>query len=132
MPSMANIIIQNAFAANVTYTAVTPSAGDRVAAVWRQNAASEVMGLRPTLTVLTRDNARKNGRVLDIGYKMPIFYTDTTTGQKVLLATVPLSVFGTLPTNVDTALINDAFVQFGNLLVSTLIRSVALEQAAPT
>lgn len=132
MPSMANITVQNAAAANVTYTAVTPSAGDRSPAVWRQNAASEILGFRPIFTFVTRDNAKRNGRVVESTYKMPVFMTDAGSGQKILLATVPFSFTGTLPTNVDFAQVKDAFVQYGNLLVSTLIRSAIEEATAPT
>lgn len=132
MPAMANITVQNAAAANVTFTAATPSAGDRVPAVWRQNAASEIIGFRPTLQVTTRDNAKRNGRVFECVFKYPVFMTDAGSGRKVLLATVPFSIQGTLPTNVDAAIVNDAFVQLSNLLSSTLIRSVAAEGYAPT
>lgn len=131
MPSMANIVVQNAAAANVTYTAATASAGDKVPAVWRQNAASEIIGFRPQLSVTTRDNAKRNGRIFEASMRYPIFMTETS-GQKVLLATVPLSCSGTLPTNVDAAVVNDAFVQFGNLLVSSLIRSAVAEGYSPT
>lgn len=131
MPSMANIAVNNAAAASVTYTAATPSAGDRVAAIWRQNAASEIIGFRPSLSVMTRDNAKRNGRILEANFRYPVFMTETS-GQKVLLATVPISCNATLPTNVDSTIVNDAFVQFGNLLVSVLIRSVASEGYAPT
>lgn len=132
MPSMANIAVLNNAGGNVTYTAAAPSAGDKSPAVWRQNAASEVVGLRPSFAVMTRDNAKRNGRILEGQYRFPIFTTDTTTGQKVLLATVPLSVTGTLPTNVDAVQVKDAFVQFGNLLVSALMRSVVEDMYAPT
>lgn len=132
MPSMANIAVLNNAAATVTYTAATASAGDKVPAVWRQNAASEIIGLRPQLSVTTRDNAKRNGRIFEATMKYPIFMTDASSGQKILLATVPLSLTGTLPTNVDAVQVKDAFVQFGNLAVSTLIRSAIEEGYAPT
>lgn len=131
MPSMANIAVLNAAAASVTYTAATASAGDKVAAVWRQNAASEIVGFRPSLSVTTRDNAKRNGRIFEASMRYPIFMTETS-GQKVLLATVPLTLSGTLPTNVDFAAVKDAFIQFGNLMVSTLIRDSVAEGYAPT
>lgn len=131
MPTMANIAVLNNAGGSVTYTAATSSAGDKVPAIWRQNAASEVVGLRPSFAVATRDNAKRNGRILEGQFRFPIFTTDSTTGQKILLATVPLNVTGTLPTNVDAVQVKDAFVQFGNLLVSSLMRSVVEDMYAP-
>lgn len=128
MPSMANITVLNGSAANVTYDAATPSAGDRVPAHWRQTAGSSKIGFRPQFSLLTRDNAKKNGRIIEGVFKFPV--VDSGTGA--LLATVPLSFSGTLPTNVDASIVNDAFVQFGNLLVSSLVRDVASTGFAPT
>lgn len=130
MPSMANISVQNKAAATVVYVAATPSAGDRSPAVWRLSAASAVIGNRPKFQLLTRDNSRGNGRVFQASFSFPIL--QTIAGVETVVAKVPLSVEGTLPTNVDNALVEDAFVQFGNLLVSALIRASASEGYAPT
>lgn len=130
MPSMANISVQNKAAATVVYVAATPSAGDRSPAVWRLSAASAVIGNRPKFQLLTRDNSRGNGRVFQASFSFPVL--QTIAGVETVVAKVPLSVEGTLPTNVDNALVEDAFVQFGNLLVSALIRASASEGYAPT
>lgn len=130
MPSMADITVQNAAAANVTYNAAAPSAGDKVPAVWRQNAASAIIGHRPTFSVVTRDNGNRNARQFSAVFRFPV--VENIDSRDVITATVPLTVSGTLPTNVSNTEINDAFVQFGNLLVSALIRSVAQEGYAPT
>lgn len=130
MPSMANISVQNKAAATVVYVAATPSAGDRSPAVWRLSAASAVIGNRPKFQLLTRDNSRGNGRVFQASFSFPIL--QTIAGAETVVAKVPLSVEGTLPTNVDNTLVEDAFVQFGNLLVSALIRASASEGYAPT
>lgn len=128
MPSMNSITVQNSSAANVVFDAATPSAGDRVPAQWRNISGSAKIGFRPHFSLLTRDNAKKNGRIIEGVFKYPI--VDGTTGS--LLATVPLSFSGTLPTNVDASQVNNAFVLFGNLLVSTLVRDVAATGYAPT
>jgi hypothetical protein len=82
--------------------------------------------------VLTKDNARQNGRLFRSTFVYPVKGTDTTTGQDILLAKIPFEINGTLPTNVDASVVNDAFVQLGNLLVTALIRSVISEGYAPT
>lgn len=130
MPSMANITVKNAANADVVYVAAVPSAGDKNPATWRANALSALIALRPTFSVATRDNQRQNGRVLDASFRFPIW--DTVNGVPTLLATVPFSLTGTLPTNVDSDDVADAFTQLGNLIASALIRSVALEGYAPT
>lgn len=132
MPAMANISVLSGAAATVVYVAASPSAGDRSPAVWRANALSVKLDGRPTFTCLTRDNGKRTARHLSMTYKFPVSYTDSTTGLTTVFASVPISVECTLPTNLSTTILTDAFTQFGNLLVSSLIRGVADEGYAPT
>lgn len=131
MPNMANITVKNKANADVIFNAATPSAGDRSPAVWRQNAASTIAGFRPKFSFVMRDNARKNGRLFNADMEFPVTITDAN-GELVLRAKVPLRASGTLPTNVSADAVHDAFVQFGNLLVSALIRASAEEGYSPT
>jgi hypothetical protein len=131
MPSMANITVKNSANVDVVYVAATPSAGDTIAAVWRLNAASAVIGHRPEFTVSTRNNSRKNGRIFRATLKFPITGLDAN-GNPIVLATTPFEINGTLPTNVDSAGVYEAFHQLGGLLASTLVRSVASDGYAPT
>lgn len=130
MPAMANITVKNVALADVTYVAATPSAGDKSAAVWRQNAASTVSGRRPQFTCLTRDNAAKTGRHLSISLRFPVIVTEN--GVDRVAAVVPLNLEGVLPTNVPVSASLEAFTQFGNLLSTSLLRSVAEEGFSPT
>lgn len=130
MSSMTNITVKNAAGLDVVYNAATPSAGDKSPAIWRQNAAHANIGFRPTFKLLTRDNARANGRVVDASFIFPIIAS--IGGVDTLVAKVPFSVSGTLPTNVAASAVFDGFVQFGNLIVSELIRQAAEEGYAPT
>lgn len=132
MPSMANITVVDPSAVNVLYTAATPSAGDRSPAVWRANALSGIIGNRPVFTVLSRDNTRRNGRHFTISMRFPILRTDLATGFESIVAVVPISLEMTVPTNVEADGAYAAFYEFGNLLVSTLVRSSVLEGYAPT
>lgn len=130
MPAMANITVKNAANADVVYNAATPSAGDRSPAVWRANSLQAAISLRPTFSVVTRDNAKQDGRVMQAVFKFPV--VETIGGVATRTATMPFTLEGTLPTNVDAALVNDAFTQMGNLFASTLVRSAAAEGYAPT
>lgn len=132
MPTMADITVLNAAAGNVVYVAKTPSAGDRVPARWSADSLATIPGQRPTFLVVTRDNAKQNARVFEASFRFPILGTNLATGYSEVLATVPIQVTGTLPNNVDASKVNDAFVQLGNLVASTLIRSVASTGYAPT
>lgn len=131
MPSMANITVLDAAGANVVYTAAAPSAGDSVPARWRNNSASAVMSFRPDFQLLFRDNSRRNGRAFRAFLRHPITGLDPN-GTLIKVAEVPLELSGVLPTNVDAAKVFDAYVQFGNLLVSALVRSSFSEGFAPT
>jgi hypothetical protein len=127
---MANIVITNAAAASRTFTAATASAGDKSPAVWRDVASHVNIGFRPKLSCMTRDNANRNGRVIDLSFSFPV--VETISSVDTLTATVPLRLTGTLPTNVSATVVADAFHQMGALVASTLIRSVAAEGYAPT
>lgn len=131
MPSMANITVKNTANGDVTYSAATASAGDSSPAVWRNNSASAALAYRPTFTLLTRDNTRRNGRVFRATFKWPVFTQDVNNND-ILLATVPFELNGTLPTNIDSGILTEAFTQLGNLLVSALVRAVVTEGYAPT
>jgi len=127
---MASITVKNVANADVIYVAKVPSAGDRSPAKWTQDALTGISGWRPRFDVVTRDNGNKDGRIIEGNFAYPV--TGTVNGTLTLLGTVPLRFSGTLPTNLDVAQVNEAFVQFGNLLVSTLIRSAASDGYAPT
>jgi hypothetical protein len=130
MPTMANITVKDKANVDVVYVAQTPSAGDRVAAQWRVDAAHAIQAFRPIFSVTTRDNGKSNGRIIEGTFKGPVI--QAVNGVDTLVATVPLSFSGTLPTNVSADTVLDMFYQFGNLVVSQLIRDSAGTGYAPT
>lgn len=131
MPSMANITVKNAANADVIYVAATPSGGDRLAARWTQNAASAILGHRPKFQVTTRDTqGSKPARHVDFRLDFPV--VETINGIPTIVAVVPMSGNGVIPLDVDGTKVQDAFVQAGNLLVSTLVREIFATGYAPT
>lgn len=132
MPSMASITIKNAANADVVWVAAVPSSGEKSPAIWRFNANSDKLAFRPSFHLTMKENGRKNGRIFSADFRFPLAGENSDTGSPYLYATIPFTVSGTLPTNVDVSTLNDAFVQFGNLLTSTLVRSAANEGYAPT
>jgi hypothetical protein len=129
---MANITVLDNVGASVVFNAATPSAGDRSPAVWRDNSASSVAGYRPEFRVLSRDNGKRTARHLSISMRYPVTFTDLATGRVSLLATIPFSLEVTLPTNIDVADNRNAYVEFANLVTSSLLRDVAETGFAPT
>lgn len=129
MPSMANITVKDAANADKVFVSKTASAGDKSPARWSQDAASSIIGRRPTVTVETRDNGAKNGRVYKDTITFPIV---STIGGVETVTWFTSRMETTIPTNVDNAVVNDAYVQMSNLRASALLRSVVQEGYAPT
>lgn len=130
MPSMANITVKNAATTDVVYVAAVPSAGDRSPAKWIANALSSVAGFRPWFSMASRDNGPKTARQIDFSYSYPL--TQTVGGVETKIGNVPMTASVLVPTNVDAGIPADAFVQFGNLLASTLARASVESGYAPT
>lgn len=76
MPNMANIVVKAANGTtDVTFTGIQPSAGDKVPAMWRDNAASTVPSNRPTLSVSGQYNGPKTARRMKGQVKVPVLKT---------------------------------------------------------
>lgn len=131
MPSMANITVKNRANADVVFVAKTPSSGDRVAARWMVDAASDVIGFRPTFNTVTRDNGAGNGRVLESNFMYPHTITPAS-GIETLAAKTTGKAQFTLPTNVDSSAVEDAFWIFVGAMHSELLAEIAGSGYAPT
>jgi len=132
MPTLADITVKNAAAANVTFTAISASAGDKSPARWRLETAGIPLGLRANLEIASQDNGPKTARRVVVSGNFPFTYTDTTTSQKVLLARMPFRTEFTLPSNLDPAQLADASVIATNVLASALVQAVLASGYAPT
>ena len=124
MPNQADIVVKKADGVtNVTYVGVAPSAGDKTPAIWRLTAASPKLGFQPIFTMKTAPNANGTFRHANFAMTFPVIHTDTPTGLVVLDGNLSLDAHMSLDANLSTTDYNEAFAQFGNLIVSTLIRS---------
>lgn len=133
MPAMANITVKKADnVTDVIYVAATPSAGDKVPAIWTQNAYSGIQGNRPRLELVAMPNAAGTQRRVEFKYSYPVTYTDSTTSLVKKLASVDIKGSVFLNAELSTTEWNEAFAQLGNLLVSSLVRSSVQEGFAPT
>lgn len=131
MPQMANITVKKYDGTtDVVFTALTPSAGDKVAARWRANAASAIPSNRPIVELISRNNGTGDGRRLTFSGKFPILQTVNTVESQTAIVPVEFSIL--VPQNADMIQVQEAVAQLSNLLVSSLIRSSLIDGYAPT
>lgn len=132
MPNMADISVKKADGTtNVVYTAVKPSAGDKVAAIWRATTGATFGAGKPELQCVSRDAANGTQRVVSWKLVMPETYTDTTTGLvSVRFKDVASSVY-TVDQRIADSLHDELAAQFGNLMISTLARDINKTGFAP-
>lgn len=131
MANMADIIVKKADGTtNVTYTALTPSSGDKTAARWRSNSVSSIPGNRPVCELVTQFNGPKDGRRAYFSLKFPILAT--VNSVETVVATVPMEFSCLVPQNVDSTQVTEAIAQGTNMIVSALIRQAIIDGYSPT
>jgi hypothetical protein len=135
MPSMANITVKkHDGSTDIVYDALSPSAGDNVPAVWRQdtgNTAGLPVGLRSSFKVWTRDNGPKTARQIKMMYDRPYPTQDSTTTLYSAKDKVHMEVIITTPNAMPASEIGEAVYQALNLMATALIKSVAETGYAP-
>lgn len=130
MANMASITVKkNDGATDITYTALTASAGDKVPARWKSNTASVIPNFRPELSMVSQYNGSKDVRRERILLTYPATVTVGGVEQKAGTHVFDLAVH--LVQSVDSTTIDEAVAQFANLLKSTLIQSAMKEGYAP-
>lgn len=133
MASMANIVVKKADGVtDVTFTALQPSSGDGVSAVWRCESVGAAAGLRPTLTLSSRWNGPRTARRVDAVFQYPQVFTDTATGLSAVRNRTVLNVSGVIPSEMPDSDLAEAINQCFNLFVSTLIKDSFKAGYAPT
>ena len=134
MPNMADITVKNAANADVIYVKAAPSPGDKLPAIWTQNAASTRLANRPRFSFLMRPS-QGNGqgakaRRMESHLTFPV--VEMINGVATVTG-VPLGQSSfVLPTDCDWGQVIDAFTQWGNLHIAALIRAAISEGYAPT
>lgn len=133
MPSIGNIVVKKYDGTtDVTYTALSASAGDNVAAQWRSESAGSQSNAKPVLSVTSKYNGNRSARRIDIQYRYPQMATDSTTGLSTVVNQIPISVSIAVPLGAPDTVIQEAVAQGTNLLVSSLVRSSIISGFAPT
>jgi hypothetical protein len=133
MANMADITVKKADGTtNITFTALTPSSGDKVAATWRSETAGLAAALRPTYEMQSQWNGPRTARRVQINGQYPFTVTDTTTSTTTVKARVPFNATWTVPTEVPDTVVAEAVAQLSNLMVSTLVQTSIKLGYSPT
>lgn len=133
MPSMANITIKKADGTtDIVYTALTPSAGDKVPAQWRVESIGSVAGNRPVYSVVSRYTVDRKARIVEGKLTYPETYTDSTTGIVSVRNREVFSHSSVVHLDVADAIVAELVAQGANLQKSILIQDVLKSGFAPT
>lgn len=132
MPNMANITIKKAdTTTDITYVALSGSAGDKTPAQWRVEAAGSVAGNRPTLTISSKSSADRQARIVEGKFSMPETITDSTTGVVSTRLRETFAFTSITRMDASDATTAELVAQAANLLKSTLIQDTLKAGFAP-
>lgn len=130
MPNMANIVAKNAAAADITFNAISPSAGDKVPAQWRAEAVGAVPLARPRFEMTTSYNAARNVRRANFYLTVP-YSTVQADGTTKVVANVPFRLEAALPMGIPDTVVADAASYFASLMGDTLVQDALKAGYAP-
>lgn len=131
MPAMANITVKkNDGTTDIIYSALTPSAGDKVKAVWSALTAAATAAFRPFFRMDSQFNGDATTRKVRTNYVYPVTATENTV--LVYKGKIIAETNWSIPQNVPDADINEAVSQYANLLVSALVKDSVKQGYAPT
>lgn len=133
MPSMANIVVKKYDGTtDVTYNALTASAGDNVAAQWRSESAGSQNNAKPVLALTSKFNGNRSARRVEVQYRYPQMATDSTTGLATVVNLIPMTLSAAIPLGVPDTVVQEAVAQGLNLMGSDLVRLSIISGFAPT
>lgn len=133
MPNMANIVVKKADGTtDITYTGLSPSAGDNTPAQWRVESIGTIAGNRPVLKVSSKYTADHKARIINVKLVYPETYTDANSGLVMTRLRTSDSYTRIFPLDASDTVIQESMAQFANLLKSTLIQDVGKTGFAPS
>lgn len=131
MPNMANLVIKKSDGTtDVTYTALTPSSGDKTAARWANKTVGSTPAQNPLLSLKSESNGPGTARRVTGSFRWPI--TSQDAGGNVVVTGGANGTFTLLvPQNQPAAVIKEQAYQFANLIASSLCKQAMEEGYAP-
>lgn len=125
MPNMADITVKKADGTtDVTYVALSPSAGDKTPAQWRVEALGTVPGNRPQFQVSSKYSADRQARIVEGKLLYPETFTDSTTGIVATRLRETFQFTSIIRQDAADATTSEMVAQAANLIKSALIQSV--------
>lgn len=132
MPQMANIVVKkNDGVADATYTAMIPSAGDKSAAVWRNNSVGTAPAFRPEFQLLSQSNGPKTARRVTSKFLYPSLATGSD-GKVNVVDKVIIELSAVIPQGMSDSDVAEAVSQGVNLCSSILVKDSLKSGYAPT
>lgn len=123
MPSIANITVKkNDGTTDITYSAVTPSSGDKTAAVWKSQTVGTAPAHQPEFRLASREGNQGKSRASRSTYAYPQIATNTTTGLTSVVDRAMAATDWTFAKSMSQSDINEFVSQYANLLVATLVK----------
>lgn len=133
MPTMANITVKkNDGTTDIIYNALTASAGDGVAALWRNESGGSQSNAKPSASMSSKFNSNRTARRVVVDFRYPQVVTDASTGLTSVVNVIPWTLSGAVPVGVPDSVINESVAQATNFFVSTLVRESLKAGFAPT
>lgn len=132
MPTMAGIIVKMADnVTDVTYTAASPSAGDKSPAVWKNTTVGTVLAARPTFTLVMMDNGTKKARRARTTFIWPKTRLDSA-GNVTVVGGASAESSHLIPQDMTPTEISEYVAQYSSLLNSALVRSCLNDGYSPS
>ena len=118
--------------ASVTYTVISGAPGDRLPAVYRNEAFAGIAGNRPVFTVSSKPVQNgKNARVVEAKLQYPELFTDSTTGVTAVRLKDVISCASTIDLSGADTTHQETVAQFFNLCNDPAMRAVFVSGFAP-
>lgn len=122
MPALADIVVKkNDGTTDITYTAISPAAGDGANAIWRSQSVGNAVEHQPELRLLSKDSGQSRKLVGNMHY--PQIATNTTTNTTSVLRTSKFRVEVDLAKGMPLVDTNEFVAQATGLFRSALIQA---------
>lgn len=130
MPQISDLVITKADdTTSQTWTALVPSAGDRVASVNRQNVVA-LPGHRGTLSIVARFNQGRTARRVELQIQQP--YVKTVDSQEVSDSKSICSLSFIIPQDIPESEVSEHVNNVVKLIGTSMVTSVLETGYAPT
>lgn len=132
MPTQANITVKkNDGVTDVTYTALQPSSGDNVQAIWKSLTVGTAQAHQPELRCSARQ-IQGGKREIRMTYVYPSLSTNSSTGVTSVIYKEAGAYTFVLDPQAPSVDVNEAVAQFANLVASAHAKAIVQGGFGPT